>query len=574
MSARDPFLLLVTCCAACDADTQSEFAAAKSESKSAAATAGIAPPWFEDVTDTSGLDFVHVRALTQRFWFPEIMGSGAAWLDYDGDGRLDLYCVQSGDLEPAGKLVPGNQLYRNHGDGTFEDVTAKAGVGHTGYGMGATVGDYDGDGDVDLYVTNVGANVLYQNQGDGTFRDVTATANVGDAGWGTSCGFFDYDADGDLDLFVVNYVRWEKGREIECKSEYGKRDYCAPNNFNAPSPSVLYQNRGDGTFAQAGADAGLGAAFGNGLGLALVDFDRDGKPDAYVANDGMPNQLWIHQGEGRFTDAALLGGVAVNCNGASEASMGTVPADLDQNGFVDLFITNLRGETNTVYLNMGQRFVDRTSRSGLALASRRFTGFGDGAFDFDLDGRLDLYVCNGRVGSWAAPFREDDIYAEPNQLFRGIGNARFEEVQPPGGLSTSAVGTSRGAAFADFDDDGDIDLYIVENNARGRLLRNVAARQGTWIGLRLLDEKGRDVPCASAALRSGTTTSYRDVAVCSSYCSANDARLHFALRRGTRADDVVVTWVGGARESFGPLAAEHYHELRKGSGRAESAAAR
>lgn len=566
MSVRGLSLVFVAICAACDSGSLTPVAPANSSPSAVATQAGT--PWFEDATVASGVDFEHVRALTQRFWFPEIMGAGAAWLDYDGDGRLDLYCVQSGDLDPAGKDVPGNRLYRNVGDGRFEDVSAQAGVGDTGYGMGVTVGDYDGDGDVDLYVTNVGRNVLYQNQGDGTFRDVTAAAEVGDTGWGTSCGFFDYDVDGDLDLFVVNYVRWEPAREIECKSEYGLRDYCAPNNYNAPSQCVLYQNRGNGSFAQVSSEAGLAAAFGNGLGLALVDFDRDGKPDAYVSNDGTPNQLWVHQAGGRFADTALLSGVAVNFNGASEASMGTVPADLDQNGFVDVFITNLRGETNTVYLNMGKRFVDHSSKSGLAMASRRFTGFGNGAFDLDLDGKLDLYVCNGRVGYWTSPFREDDVYAEPNQLFRGLGAGRFEEVQPTGGLATSAVGTSRGAAFADYDDDGDIDVFIVENHARGRLLRNVAPRQGSWIGLRLADERGGDMPCATAALRSGAATSYRDVAVCSSYCSANDARLHFALQNGARADEVVVTWVGGAREAFGPLDAQRYHELRRGSGRA------
>lgn len=572
---RDRSLLAVfatsVCITSCDSGQDPNTTAAKPIADRATAPQIAGKAWFEDATKVSGIDFTHVRAFEQRFWFPEIMGAGAAWLDYDGDGRLDLYCVQSGDLVAPVESRPRNRLFRNVGDGTFTDVTQSANVGDTGYGMGVTVGDYDGDGDADIYVTNVGANVLYQNRGDGSFRDVTAEAGVGDAGWGASCGFFDMDADGHLDLFVVNYVRWSQDRELPCKTQYGERDYCAPNNYNAPAQCVLYRNRGDGTFANVSSTAGLGAAFGNGLGLALADFDRDGRIDVYVSNDGSANQLWINQGQGRFVDKALTAGVAVNMNGAAEASMGTVPADIDQNGFVDLFITNLRGETNTLYANQGKRFVDNTSRTGVGSSSRQYTGFGDGVFDFDLDGFLDILVCNGRVGDWRPRFREDDVYAEPNLLMSGTASGRFQDVRL---LDESAVGNSRGAAFADFDDDGDIDVYVIENNALGRLLRNVAPRQGTWIGLRLLDEKGRDVPCASAALRSGTTTSYRDVAVCSSYCSANDVRLHFALRRGARADEVVVTWVGGAREAFGPLDAEHYHELRKGSGRAASGAAR
>ncbi len=536
----------------------------------ATATRVEGTPWFEDATASSGIDFTHVRAFEQRFWFPEIMGAGAAWIDFDGDGRLDLYCVQSGDLAAAPDARPGNRLFRNLGDGKFEDVTGSAGVGDTGYGMGVTVGDYDGDGDADLYVTNVGANVLFQNQGDGTFRDVSAQAGVADAGWGASCGFFDMDADGDLDLFVVNYVRWSEARELPCKTQYGERDYCAPNNFNAPSQCVLYRNRGDGTFTNVSAEAGLGAAFGNGLGLALADFDRDGRIDAYVSNDGMPNQLWMNQGDGRFVDKALGAGAAVNMNGAAEASMGTVPADIDQNGFVDLFITNLRGETNTVYLNQGKRFVDDTPRTGVAAASRQFTGFGNGVFDFDLDGVLDLLVCNGRVGDWRPRFREDDRYAEPNQLFRGTTVGRFKEVPLLVDGAPGAVGNSRGAAFADFDDDGDVDVFVIENNALGRLLRNVAPRQGAWVGFHLRDARGGEVPGASVAIRSGTNTMHRDVFVCSSYCSANDPRVHSALSNGTQADEVVITWIGGAREAFGPFEAGRYHEVRQGSGRAIS----
>ncbi len=525
-------------------------------------------PWFEDVALASGMDFRHVRALEQRFLFPEIMGSGLAWLDYDADGWMDLYVVQSGDLQPEGRDVPGNVLYRNLGDGRFADVTAAAGVGDKGYGMGCTVGDYDGDGRVDLYVTNVGPSVLYRNRGDGTFADVTATVGVAGGGWSTSAGFFDYDLDGDLDLWVVDYVRWSREREIACKSNYGERDYCSPNNYSAPAQCRLYRNEGDGTFEDVSQGAGIGAAFGNGLGLALADFDRDGRLDAYVANDGMPNQLWINQGNGRFVDKSLLSGTAVNRNGAAEACMGVALGDVDGNGYLDVFLTNLRGETNRLYLNQGAVMIDRTPQSGLTLAGLQYTGFGDGLFDFDLDGRLDLYVCNGRVGQWKPVFSDADIYAEPAQVFRGLDRARFTEVLPQGATAAPWVGNSRGAAFADYDNDGDVDVAVSTNHGRLRLMRNVAPRQGRWLLVHALDARGVDVPGAHLTLQVGGQTWHRDVVICSSYCSANDPRAHFGLPTGTPAAELRVTWPGGEKEFFGPLEPDRTHVVRRGTGRA------
>ena len=533
------------------------------------APAPAAAPWFEEVAEASGLDFAHVRALTQRFWFPEIMGAGVGWLDYDGDGRLDLYCVQSGDLEPGERAVPESRLYRNLGGGRFEDVTARAGVGRPGYGMGCTTGDYDGDGDVDLYVTCVGANVLYRNEGDGTFRDVTAEAGVGDAGWGTSTGFFDLEGDGDLDLWLVNYVRWSKALEIECKSPYGERDYCAPNNYNAPSQSVLYVNEGDGRFRDASKEAGLGAAFGNGLGLALADFDGDGRCDVYVSNDGMPNQLWINRGGGRFENEALQRGCAVNRNGAAEASMGTVAGDFDQDGDPDVFISNLRDETNTLYDNDGKgNLRDVTPRSGLASAGLQLTGFGDGLADFDHDGFPDVFVANGRVGFWKPYYSTDDVYAEPKQLFRGLDGKRWEDV-PLAGLSAELLGNSRGVALADWDDDGDVDLVVNENHGRLHLLRNVAPKRGQWVTFDVQNRAGAPALGARLRVQAGARAFHGAVSVCSSYCSANDPRVHFGLGSAGAVDEVAVRWSDGTAERFGPFASERFHLLRQGAGRAE-----
>lgn len=552
--------------AACG-DSKAPAPPAASPSATSAPAAANGPVWFEEAANASGVDFRHVRHLEQRFWFPEIMGAGAAWLDYDRDGRMDFFLVQSGDLEPGARAVPGDRLYHNEGGGRFRDVTEAAGIRESRYGMGCAVGDYDGDGDPDLYVTNVGPATLWRNKGDGTFEDATQEAGVGHDGWGTSTGFFDYDVDGDLDLFVVNYIRWSSQTEIDCKSTYGERDYCAPNNYNRPSQCVLYRNDGGGKFSDVSEAAGLLSVFGNGLGLALADFDGDGWLDAYVSNDGMPNQLWINQKNGRFVDRGVATGAAVNRNGAAEASMGTVPVDINDDGWVDLFITNLRGETNTVYLNKRGNFTDRTPMSGVAAVSLEDTGFGTGFADFDLDGELDLYVFNGRVGYWRPTVSDTDPYAEATQLMRGLGNAKFEEVMPRGGITPTQIVNGRGAALGDYDDDGDVDIAAVVNHGPALLLRNVAPRKGTWISVRLADERGSDVPGARVELTTSVRARHGLCSPCSSYCSSSDPRVHFGLRTGETITETLVTWPGGAKELFGALTAEKKHELRRGSGK-------
>ncbi len=522
--------------------------------------------WFEEVAAASGLAFQHMRCLKQRFWLPEIMGAGLCWIDYDGDGHPDLFVVQSGDLEPGGQALPGCRLFRNLGNGRFEDATARAGVAGHGYGMGCTAGDYDGDGRVDLFVSCCGPGILYHNEGDGIFRDVTDEAGVGAPGWGTSCGFVDVDGDGDLDLFVVNYERWRKEAEIPCLSPSGERDYCAPSNYKAPGQSRLFVNDGQGRFHDGSVQAGLTAASGHGMGLGFADFNGDGRLDVYVANDGMPNQLWIGSGGGKFVDEALARGAAVNRFGASQASMGTVVADFDEDSDPDLFITNLRGESTTLYENDGKgNLRDVTARTGMAVASNPFTGFGDGAFDFDLDGVLDLFVANGRVALWSPYWSQTDFYAEPKQLFRGIDGKRFEEL-PHGGLAADLLGTSRGAAFADYDDDGDVDVAVSENNGPLRLLRNIAPRRGHWLELDLRNRAGAPALQARVALQVGQRTLMREVHVCSSYASADDPRVHLGLGSVATLGRTSVRWPDGTSESFGPLAIDRIQVLRQGTG--------
>ena len=511
-------------------------------------------PWFEDVALDAGVDFVHVRAAEQRYWFPEIMSGGAAWLDYDDDGDPDLYLVQGGDLAEPG---PGNRLFRNDG-GQFVDVTDRADVGDRGYGMGVAVGDVNGDGAVDLYVTNVGPNVLYRNRGDGRFERSTSGAEG--SSWSASAAFTDSDRDGDLDLFVVNYVHWSPGNEVECSSG-GRRDYCHPSRYNAPAADDFYRNDGTGAFENRSAEAGIEAASGNGLGVAPLDFDGDGWVDLYVANDGMPNQLWINQGDGAFQDRALIAGCAVNRSGAAEAGMGIAVGDVDSDGAPDLLLTHLRDETNTLYLNQSGSCDDVSGRSGVAVPSIGRTGFGTAFEDFDLDGRLDLLVVNGRVGVTGRSHRADDVFAEPDQLLRGEAPARFVEV--PTALAGQRVGNSRAAAVADFDLDGSPDVAIVDNGDRARLLRNL--RSGAWSSWEVRGTSGAPVLGAFVRVETLADVWERRVDGAGSYCSAHLPVARFGLGRAIERLDTEVRLPSGRALRFLELPARRAISVRAGS---------
>jgi hypothetical protein len=525
---------------------------------------GAVAPWFEEVAAERGLAFTYHSGHAGDYWMPEIMGGGAALFDADADGDLDAFLVQGGRLAPNASSESRNTLFENQGQARFREVASGETLVTRAYGMGVATGDVDEDGDVDLYVTNVGPNALLENQGGLRFA-VSSRANVADPGWGTSAVFFDADRDGDLDLFVANYLDWSFAGELPCLNGLSQRDYCSPKNYKTPARSVFYVNEGQGRFRDASDSSGIGAKRGNGLGVAVGDLDDNGWLDVFVANDGMANHLWKNQGELRFAECALLAGCGVDSSGQEKAGMGLVLADLDRDLDLDLLVCNLAGESDSLFVNENGFFADRTALSGLAPVSRPFTRFGVGVFDFDLDGELDLFEATGRVQSATTPLTED-VYAEPNLLFRGLAPARFTEHALRGGTREPLVATARAAAFGDVDGDGRVDVLLVNRDGPAHLLRNVAPSAGHWLIARVVERSGRDALGASLEFELPRGRERREVASASSYLSANDPRIHLGLGPETAVPRVVVRWVDGEREAFGPLAADQIHELRRGSG--------
>lgn len=547
-------------------------------------------PPFRDVAADVGLRFVHHAGVSGEYHLPEVVGPGVALLDVDADGDLDVYLVQAGPLDPRGRLLAAavpqdvspphrGRLFRNDltvaPDGAralrFTDVTDASGLDATDYALGAAVGDVDGDGLDDLLVTCLGRDRLWRSRGDGTFEDVTERAGVGDARFSTSAAFLDHDGDGDLDLYVAHYVVYDLEDPEACHGDTSERDYCGPLSF-PPEPDSLWENLGDGTFRDVSVASGIASAAGSGLGVSVADFDGDGRPDVFVANDGMANRLWMNRGDGTFTDRALLAGCAYNRDGAAEASMGVDAADFDGDGDEDLFMTHLRGETNTLYVNDGRGlFTDRTTQLGLGDPSRTLTGFGTAFVDFDNDGLLDLLAVNGAVKVIEAQRRAGEPFPlrQRNQLFRNRGELAFAELGDAAGEAFRRERVSRGAALGDLDDDGDVDVVVGNANGPVELLLNEVGAGRAWVGLRPVEAGGRRVAVGTrvAVVLADGRTLWRRSRADGSYASANDPRVLVGLGDVAGPVTARAAWADGAVEEWGPLETGRYHDLRRGAGR-------
>jgi len=498
---------------------------------------------FRDVAEPSGVLFQHLNGAAGHKHLTETMGAGVAWLDYDGDGWLDLYLVQSGAYPPAGSAEAANRLFRNLGDGRFE-VAAGSGAEEQGYGQGVLAADFDGDGDTDLYLANVGPDTQLHNRGDGTFGPAPLPLPTGAANWASSTAAADGDGDGDLDLYIVRYVDYDHQADLFCGDvETGERDYCDPSIFLGQADRYL-RNRGDGTFEEATVAARLDSSRGRGLGVLFVDLDDDGAADLYVSNDLNLNLLYRNRGDGTFEDLTLLSGAGASSDGQVEAGMGVAIGDFDGDGDPDLAVSNFDVETNTFYLNHGELvFEDASASSGFGIPSFNRLGFGLAVADFDRDGYLDAYIANGHI--YERPKRENVAYRQPDLLLAGDGRGGFAvqlcpwlEVQPR---------VSRGAAAADFDNDGDVDLAITNNNDEPSLLLNETGATG-WLGVELVG-KPPNTGAVGAKVELQTTSGrqVRWVVAGQSYQSSADRRLHFGLADG-KADRLEIRWPSGARQ--------------------------
>jgi hypothetical protein len=531
----------------------------------------VSRPLFEEVSaSVSGITWRHVNGRSPEYYLPETTGAGCAFLDYDNDGWMDIYLVNSGRCDFFSPNPPlHNALYHNNRDGTFTDVTEKAGVAGGGYGMGVAVGDYDGDGWPDLYVTQYGRSILYHNNGDGTFTDATQKAGLGAPGWASSAVWFDYDNDGRLDLFVCRFVDFDKSKNKFCgNTKTGERYYCIPTTYE-PARSWLFHNDGDGTFTDVSLESGIGKVLGKAWGVVATDVNNDGRMDLFVANDTMANYLFVNQGGRKFQEMGLEAGVAYSQDGRTRSGMGVDSADFDQDGWQDLFVTNVDQEMYSVYhSNHDITFDDMADRMGLGRVTRLMSGWGVKFFDYDNDGNVDLFIANGHPDDKIEKHSTNVFYKEPLLLFHNNGRT-LENVSAAAGPAFTKSFAARGMAIGDFNNDGAVDVLIAVNDRAPVLLRNVAASGNHWLGVRLVGKKSNlDGIGARITWQAGDLKRSRLKVGGGSYLSSHDPREVLGIGKRTRIDKLEIRWPqpSGRVETFTDVPTDCYITITEGSG--------
>ena len=513
-----------------------------------AGSAASQPPIFVDVTEEAGIHFKHNSGATDHKHIIETMGSGVVFFDYDTDGDVDLYFVQSGNVPQENPQPFGNVLYRNDGDGRFTDVTEISGIGDTEYGMAAAAGDIDNDGDADLYIANFGQDKLYRNNADGTFTDITEAAGIDNTLWGIAAVYFDFDVDGDLDIFVVNYLVYEMSMPVSTYK--GIVGYGHPRSYEGTA-DVLYRNNGDGTFTNIAETAGVtNPVEGRGMAAVAWDYDKDGLPDIYVTNDTNRNFLYHNNGDGTFTDESVFIGVGYDDRGTAEGSMGVDCADYDGDGWFDLIVAN--SEKATLYKNEeGLFFVDATADSGLEQPTLPFVGFSPIFLDYNNDGHLDIFCANGHPQDVIEILMDHETYAQRDQMFQNNGDGTYSDISETAGAYFSAELVGRAAATADYDNDGDMDIVVMNSNQRAILLRNDGGNRRNWLGIKLVGtQSNRDGIGAKVTLTTEDMTQIREVKSGSSYASGSDTRLLFGLDENQRVKKVSIVWQSGTLQEL------------------------
>ena len=521
---------------------------------------------FTDVTAKAGIRFVHNAGKTGKKWLPETMGAGCAFFDADGDGWQDILLINGKDWAPHGRRTTA-ALYRNNHDGTFTDITRGSGLDIEIYGLGVAVADYDNDGREDVYITALDGDHLFHNEGGGKFRDVTRESGIHNAAFGASATWFDYDRDGKLDLFVANYVQWNAKDDLWCSLDGATKSYCTPESYKGVS-SKLYHNLGNGKFEDVTAKAGLADASSKSLGAAVIDYDNDGWPDLFVANDTQPNKLYHNNRNGTFTEEGLRAGVAFSEDGVARGAMGVDAADYDRSGRTHLLVGNFSNQMLGLYHNEGNGlFVDEAPRSAVGRASLLSLTFGCFFFDYDLDGWPDIFAANGHIDEEIGRVQPRIAFREAPLLFRNTGGGRFENVSAAVGPDFVRPVVARGAAYADFDHDGDLDILMSTNGGPACLLRNDGGNRNHWLTLRLVGTRSnRDAIGAVVRLESASGQQTETVHSGSSYCSQSDLALTFGLGGDPAATAIEITWPSGAKERVARLAANQFVTIREGAG--------